>query len=92
MIKTENGDVKFRGTGGEIAGDLYAILDAALEEVPLLPAHALEEFQNKIKGQKETSEEQIRLEAFAAMLSHLPKEELEALKKKAEEGQNDGNI
>ena len=86
MIRTENGDVHFVGTGGEIAADLLAILDAALENVPLLLIAAVEEFGNSIEEQKNRQNEdnkQIRLEAFASMLSHLPKEELEELKKKA---------
>ena len=93
MIKTEKGKTTFQGSDAEIAADLAAIIQAALENNPVLFLVALEAVcderdaqeraKDRIDRQKETNEEQIRLEAFAAMLSHLPKEELEALKKKA---------
>lgn len=94
MIKTEKGKTTFEGSLSEIAADLGAIMQAALEETPVPFLIALEAVSEELMNaqvikntvtdpQKKTNEEQIRLEAFAAMLSHLPKEELEALKKKA---------
>lgn len=90
MIKTNKGEIEMKGNGAEITADLLVILDTTLEEFPIALVIALTEFEKCVntkadEAEKET-ETKMRLEAFAAMLSHLPEEELEALKKKAEDG------
>ena len=96
MIKTNKGEIEMKGNGAEIAADLVTILDTAFEEFTLSLVIALEEFEKRANAKADEAEKEtetkIRLEAFAAMLSHLPEEELEALKKRAEEGQNDGKV
>lgn len=97
MIKTNHGEIQMKGTSAEIAADIFVILDAAFEEFPLALVIALGDFEQHARIQTDKAdkdkETKIRLEAFAAMLSHLPEEELEALKKKANgEGQNDGKV
>lgn len=47
----------------------------------------IEEYLRKEIEDKET---EMRIKKMAEVLSHLPEEELEALRKKAEEGKHDG--
>lgn len=86
MIKTEQGEVLIKGTGVEIAADLLVIFKTALEEAPISLAVALMEFENNLTSMKAEKETEERIKALASVLSQLPQEELEALKKKAEEG------
>lgn len=86
MIKTERGEVLIKGNGVEIAADLLVIFNTVIEESPISLAAALMEFANNLTSKKAEMETNERIKALASVLSQLPKEELEALKKKAEEG------
>lgn len=88
MIKTEQGETTMKGTRAEIATDLRCILQAAFDEAPLLLLIALEMFiepNAQVEDEDGDAETKMRIKALALALSQLPKEELEALKKKAEE-------
>lgn len=92
MIKTEQGETTMKGTRAEIATDLRCILQAAFDEAPLLLLIALEMFiepNAQAEDEDEDAETKMMIKALASVLSMLPKEELEALKKKAEEGKHD---
>lgn len=93
MIKTEKGITEFDGTGSEIAADLASIMQAAVEKTPVQFLIALEAFRAIPNApamvKDKDAETKTRIEALAALLAILPKEELEAIKKKAEEGKHD---
>lgn len=93
MIETNHGETTMKGTRAEIAADLRCILQAAMDEAPLLLLIALEMFIGEPNAQveDEDAETKMRIKALALALSQLPEEELEALKKKAEEGKHDGS-
>lgn len=80
MIKTEKGKTTFQGSAAEIAADLNSIMQTALEKAPVSFLIALEAFSVPMKTEETVTDRQ---KALAVALSHLPKEELEALKKKA---------
>ena len=84
MIKTEKGKTTFKGSRSEIAADLTCIMQSALEETPVPFLIALETFSEELMNAqivKDTVTD--RQKMLAVVLSQLPKEELEALKKKA---------
>lgn len=84
MLKTEKGKTTFEGSASEIAADLVTIMQAALEETPVPFLMALETVSDELMNAqivKDTVAD--RQKMLAAVLSQLPKEELEALKKKA---------
>lgn len=87
MVKTDQGEIQYKRTGAELAADLVTILDTAFEEFTLSLVIALGEFEKRASTKADKAgkdaETKMRLESFAAALSRLPKEELEALKKKA---------
>lgn len=90
MIETNHGDITIKGNGLEIAADLLVIFNTVIEESPISLAVSLMEFENNLTSMMSEKETEKRIKALASVLSHLPEEELEALKKKAEEGKHDG--
>lgn len=95
MIETNQGETTIKGTRAEIAADLLCIFRAALDECPLLLLIALEMVSDEPNAQMEAkdkdAETKMRIKALASVLSLLPKEELEALKKKAGWKNEDNN-
>ena len=85
MIKTEHGKLLIKGSSAEIAADLLIIFDAVIEESPMSLAAALMEFEENLVSKKAEAETNERIKALASVLTLLPQEDLEALKKKAEE-------
>lgn len=86
MIKTEHGELLIKGSTVEIAADLLIIFNTVIEESPMSLAAALMEFEENLVSKKAEAETNERIKALASVLTLLPQEDLEALKKKAEEG------
>ena len=91
MIETNHGEITIKGNGVEIAADLLVIFNTVIEESPISLAVSLMEFENKLTSMRAEHETEERIKALASVFSMMPKEELEALKKKAEEGKHDGS-
>ena len=92
MITTKKGLTTITGTRTEIFADLYAIMMAAHDKVPDELLAAVEKFvedcddarsmQLDVSDNLTTDQKR---EALAAVISHLPKEEQERLKKQLKE-------
>ena len=85
MINAEGEKVHIEGTREQIEVELFLIMKTALEECPVQLAIALELMERTMdKALEKADSKETRLAAFATVLSLLPEEERQRLKKEME--------
>ena len=85
MIKTEHGKTHMEGSASDLADDFYCIMKTAFDKVPFILERALATLIHSEGAERmQEDDEDARLEELAAMMSLLPPEELERIKKEME--------